>query len=75
MNDDPGKHYRFEFHGHQLDPFAIAKVYGMTDFALMTILKKCLCAGERGHKDKIQDLKDIIAASERAIELENEPRK
>jgi len=42
------------------------------DFALQTILKKCLCAGNRGHKDKRRDLEDIITAAKRAIEMMNE---
>ena len=49
--DDAGAHYRYSFKGINLDPFRIAKIYGMTDFCMMTILKKCLCAGNRGHKD------------------------
>lgn len=69
---DPGAHYRYTFYEHKLDPFLIAKIYKMDDFALMTILKKCLCAGNRGHKDKVQDLKDIISAAERGIEIELE---
>jgi hypothetical protein len=69
---DPGKHYRFRYRGIHLDPFRIAHIYGINDFALQTILKKCLCAGNRGHKDFKQDLKDIISAAERRIEMLDE---
>ncbi|MGZ5029038.1 MAG: hypothetical protein ACXWAT_00765 [Methylobacter sp.] len=69
---DPGAHYRYSYKGIKLDPFRIAKIYGMTDFELMTILKKVLKAGERGHKDKRQDLRDIISAANRAIEIIDE---
>jgi hypothetical protein len=69
---DTGTHYRFMYQGIKLDPFRIAKIYGITDFALQTILKKCLCAGERGHKDKRRDLEDIITAAKRAIEIIDE---
>lgn len=69
---DPGAHYRYTYKGIKLDPFRIAKIYGMTDFALQTILKKVLKCGERGQKNKRQDLLDIISAAQRAIELIDE---
>lgn len=72
MNDDAGKHYRFQYKGINLDPFRIASIYEMKSFAMMTILKKCLCAGNRGHKDYKQDLKDIICAAERELEIVEE---
>jgi hypothetical protein len=72
VRGDLGSHYRFTFHGYNLDPFAIAKVYGMKSFALMTVLKKVLVAGERGHKDYLTDLRDCICALEREIEMINE---
>lgn len=79
---DAGKHYRFQYQVKvnvpmlindvltiNLDPFRIAKIYKMKSFAMMTILKKCLCAGERGHKDYKQDLLDIVSAANREIEI------
>ena len=79
---DEGEHYRFGIvlavteedleTGEvtiNLDPFRIAQIYGMEDFALQTILKKTLVAGNRGHKDLAQDLKDIICAAERKLEM------
>ena len=84
---DQGQHYRFSatfpvfesdfMRGRltvQLDPFKIAEVYGMTDFALMTILKKTLCAGNRGHKNLETDLRDIICAAERRLEMIEETK-
>ena len=77
MSNDPGEHYRFVYRGIKLDPFRISEIYEMTSFAMMTILKKCLCAGNRGHKDYKQDLLDIISAANRELEivLENEEQK
>lgn len=69
---DPGNHYRFQYKGIKLDPYRIAAIYNMQSFAMMTILKKCLCAGSRGHKNYEQDLKDIICAAERELEIINE---
>ena len=71
---DHGKHYRYEHKGVKLDPFRIAKIYGMQSFAMMTILKKCLCAGDRGHKDYRQDLNDIICAAQRELEMLDEDK-
>ncbi|MGZ4975753.1 MAG: hypothetical protein ACXV8O_01275 [Methylobacter sp.] len=45
---DPGAHYRYTYKGIKLDPFRIGQIYGITSLAMFTILKKCLCAGNRG---------------------------
>jgi hypothetical protein len=66
---DAGAHYRYQYKGINIDPFRIAQAYNMTDFAMMTILKKCLCAGNRGHKDFKQDLRDIICAAQRKLQM------
>jgi hypothetical protein len=84
-NSDAGSHYRFKYTRKltpkelqearitiNLDPFRIAKIYHMDDFSLMTILKKCLCTGNRGYKDFRQDLLDIINAAQRRIEMLDE---
>jgi hypothetical protein len=82
LEKDPGAHYRYEYKVNltpediargfvivKLDPFRIAEIYRMTDFAMKTVLKKCLCAGGRGYKDLRQDLKDIIGAAQRRLEM------
>jgi len=66
---DTGSHYRFTYNGIKLDPFRIAQIYGITDFAILTILKKCLVCGNRGHKDLKRDLQDIITAAQRKLEM------
>ena len=71
IKEDAGKHYRYSYKGINLDPFRIAEIYGITDFALLTILKKTLRGG-RAHKDLKQDLKDIICAAERKLEMMEE---
>ncbi len=69
---DPGKHYRYTYKGIKLDPFRICQIYEVYDFALQTIIKKALKAGERGHKDMRQDLMDIINSAQRKIEMLDE---
>ena len=71
-NIDTGKHYRYMYKGVKLDPFRIAAIYKVTDFAMQQILKKCLCSGKRGHKSRRQDLLDIITSANRAIEMLDE---
>lgn len=72
---DKGKHYRFQIEvpiteedlqrGYaiaNLDPFRIAEIYGISNFAQNTALKKVLCAGNRGKKNLIEDIDDIVTA-------------
>lgn len=79
---DPGAHYRFKYTVRlteaditakqvtiNLDPFRIAAIYNMTGFPEQTALKKILCSGNRGYKDKRQDYLDIISAMERALQM------
>jgi len=81
-NKDHGAHYRYVYRVKlteqnikdgfvdvKLDPFRISLIYEMSCFAMQTILKKCLKAGERGHKDLKQDLLDIINAANRKLEM------
>ena len=85
---DPGKHYRNTYTVTltkkdikagkvtiQLDPFRIVSIYKMEDFAMETVLKKCLKAGERGHKDFETDLLDMRNAIDRRLEMLYEDRK
>jgi hypothetical protein len=86
MNDktDPGAHYRHNLRvkvtqedlerGYvdvQLDPYRIALVYNMTDHMEFFILKKNLRMGS-AHKNKKQELLDIIDAANRRLEILDE---
>lgn len=66
---DVGSHYRYEYKKIKLDPARIAKVYGATHPMQFTALKKILCAGNRGYKDRLQDIDDVIGAMERWKEM------
>lgn len=81
MDNDTGKHYRHNykvaiteqniedgFIELQLDPARIQSVYGDMSGMQFTILKKILRLG-KAHKDKKQDLLDIIGAAQRELEL------
>ena len=56
--------------GEVIDIYDILLAYGVTCPALQHLVKKALMAGQRGHKDKQQDLLEILESSKRALELE-----
>lgn len=53
-----------------IDVYDVLKAFEVTNLALQHLIKKALCAGLRGHKDKEQDLCEVLASAKRAIELE-----
>ena len=53
-----------------VDVYDIIDSFGVTCPALQHAIKKILFAGERGHKDKKQDLKEALQSISRAIQLE-----
>lgn len=55
-----------------VDVYDVIKAFNVTSGPMQHTLKKVLCAGERGHKDLLEDLNDIIASVEREIEMVKE---
>ena len=53
-----------------MDVYDVLEAFKVTCPALQHLIKKALCAGLRGHKDIIQDLRDIEAYSKQAIRIE-----
>ena len=85
LENDTGTHYRFQYcvpvtqadadRGTikiNLDPFRIADIYGVESFAAQTILKKVLCAGNRGHNSEREDVEDIMCAARRWLQMLDE---
>lgn len=58
--------------GVTLDVYDVLQAFAVTNPATQHAIKKLLCAGLRGHKDKMQDLTEALKSIERAIELEKE---
>ena len=54
----------------EIDVYDILKAFKVVNPATQHAIKKLLCAGDRGYKDKVQDLKEALASISRAIELE-----
>jgi hypothetical protein len=53
-----------------VDVYAVLMAFPTGSPALDNAAKKILCAGQRGHKDRITDLREAYDAIERAMELE-----
>jgi hypothetical protein len=68
---DRGEKYRKPFPGDcRHDVYDVLDAFGVTCPATQHALKKLLCAGQRGHKDRLQDLQEAGTALARAVELE-----
>lgn len=65
----PGKYNR-PCKGVTIDVYDVLHAFEVTNPALQHLIKKALCAGLRGHKDREQDLNEILESAKRAIELE-----
>ena len=57
------------------DVYDVLDAFGVTCPATAHAVKKLLCAGQRGHKDRLTDLQEAAAALTRAVELEGEGSK
>lgn len=53
-----------------VDVYDVLEAWKTTNPALQHLIKKALQPGERGHKSLVEDLKDIIASAQRALEIE-----
>ena len=69
---NPKNKYNRQCKGVTIDVYDVLKAFEVTDPALQHLIKKALCAGLRGHKNKEQDLIDILDSANRALELYND---
>lgn len=63
------KYSRMIAPGVYVDVYDVLKAFGVNCPALQHLIKKALAAGNRGHKDLMTDLDDIIDSALRAKEL------
>lgn len=61
--------YARTIHGVEVDVYDVLVAWNVTCPATQHAIKKLLMPGQRGNKDKIQDLQEAKQAIERAIEL------
>ena len=64
--------YDMTIRGTTFDVYDLLQAAGVTCPAMQHLIKKALFTGRRGHKDVGQDIKDVIASANRAMELHNE---
>ena len=55
-----------------IDVYDVLKAWGVTCPATQHAIKKLLQPGERGHKDKLTDLREALASVQRAIHMEDQ---
>lgn len=55
-----------------VDVYRVLDAFQVADPALQHIVKKALCAGLRGHKDRAQDLNDILVSAQKAVHLNDD---
>lgn len=55
-----------------VDVYDVLTAFNVTNPATAHAIKKLLCPGVRGHKDKLTDLKEALHSIERAIHLEED---
>jgi len=64
------KYHREIAPGVWVDVYDVLHAWAVQNPALQHLIKKALQPGERGHKDKAQDMDEIVASALRARELE-----
>ncbi|WP_206604067.1 hypothetical protein, partial [Chimaeribacter californicus] len=67
----PSRYHRW-IKGVVLDVYDFLGAYAVTCGACQHAIKKLLMPGQRGHKDRLKDLREARASIDRAIELEIE---
>lgn len=73
LNDQEVRQHKHYFKDvsdlNEIDVYMVLKLFNVTDPCLQHIVKKALCAGQRGHKDLERDLKDILDTAKRAVDI------
>ena len=56
----------------EMDVYDVLVTFRVTCPAVQHAVKKLLCPGERGHKDRATDLREALVSIERAVQLETD---
>lgn len=59
-------------HLSYIDPYRVCGLFEVTDAAIAHAVKKLLCAGGRGVKDRKKDIREAIDSLTRQLEMEDE---
>ena len=55
-----------------IDVYRVLILFGVTDPCIQHAIKKLLCSGQRGAKDKTQDVQEAISSLLRYLEMQTE---
>ena len=58
-----------------IDIYRVLLLFGVTNPCIQHAIKKLLCAGQRGAKDKKQDVQEAITSLLRYLEMQTEDEK
>jgi cyanate lyase len=72
MTERKHSHYYRRCPYPHIDVYRVLELFEVTDPALQHIVKKALCAGQRGAKDFRKDLEEIVDTGNRRIEMLDE---
>lgn len=73
MNSEKYKHYFKDVsHLEKIDVYAVLRLWCVTCPASAHAIKKLLASGQRGAKDREQDLREAMDSIARAVELDSE---
>jgi hypothetical protein len=70
MIEKPMTKYQRKVSSTVVDVYDVLTAFNVTNPATAHAIKKLLCPGLRGHKDKATDLIEALQSLERAIDLE-----
>ena len=56
----------------KIDVYRVLDAFKTNDPILDHLIKKALCAGSRGHKDKLTDYQNILESAQKAVELQKQ---
>jgi len=62
-------------HLKTVDVYRVLDLFNVTNPCVQHAIKKLLCAGNRGAKDKIQDVQEAISSLLRYLEMQTEDEK
>lgn len=66
----PKNKYTRHVKGADIDVYDVLRAWDVTCPAIQHAVKKLLAPGQRGHKDRITDLREALASVQRSIEME-----
>ena len=55
-----------------VDVYRVLDAFKTNDPVLDHLIKKALCAGSRGHKDKMTDYQNILESAQKAVDLQKQ---